>query len=310
MVLMLFLPLPKISVALANMPSVPEFTLRFEAYPYDVPAAYGIDPYTGKNVTVEEGYHVRNETVVLTIRNQPASNIFYDIRYKGFFDTGSWTQLFTYSRYSTESLRPQSDYFGNTVISIPAGYPFVDGAKIDFQVQALSWHYIDVWILDHPMAPPPIGEIGHYEQRFTLDQASGWSNTQTMTFPEILPRVALLNPNDGTYNTTSVPLSFTVDQAFALIKYSLDSQENVTISGNTTLTGLADGYHNVTVYATNEAGKTGTSETALFSVEIPEPFPVVPIAAGVSIIATVAVGAGLLVYFRRRRRRSATATEN
>jgi hypothetical protein len=279
--------------------SVPEFTLRFEAYPYDEPPVYGIDPYTGKNVTVQEGYHVRNESTVFTIKNQPATNLFYNVRYKGYFDAGGWTQLFSYSQYSTDSLRPQSGYYGNTVISIPAVYPFVDGAKVDFQVEALLWHYIDVWIIDHPMAPPPINEIGHYEQRFTLDRTSGWSNTQTMTFPEILPTIALLTPEQSTYNSSLVPLKFTVDQTFTLIKYSLDGQENVTIAGNTTLTGLTSGYHNVTVYATNEAGKTGASETFFFGVEVPEPFPTTLLIVSVIAVVTV-VGLGLLVYFKKR----------
>ena len=36
------------------VPSVPEFTLKFESHPYDVPSTYKIDPYTGKNLTDEE----------------------------------------------------------------------------------------------------------------------------------------------------------------------------------------------------------------------------------------------------------------
>jgi hypothetical protein len=286
--------------------SVPEFTLKFEAYPYDVPTTYGIDPNTGKNVTIEEGYHVRNESIVFTIKNQPITNLFYNIRYKGHFGDG-WTELYSYSQYSTESINnspgnliPQSNS-GYTVITIPADYPFVNGATIDFQVQALSWVYVDVWVLDHPMAPPPIGEIGHYEQHFTLDETSGWSNTQTMTFPAILPNVTLLSPQGGKFNSSNVPLNFAVDQTAILVEYSLDGQENVTVTGNTTLTGLTNGYHNVTVYATDETGNTGASETLFFNVEAPEPFPVAPVAAVA--LVTVAAVAGLLIYFKKRKRR-------
>ena len=74
----------------------------------------------------------------------------------------------------------------------------------------------------------------------------------------------------------------------------------MTINGNTTLTDLPNGYHNITVYATDEAGNTGASETVYFSVEVPEPFPISTIAA-VSVAIVAVTGAGLLIYFRRRK---------
>jgi hypothetical protein len=230
--------------------SVPEFTLKLEANPYDVPTTYGIDPYTGENVTIQEGYHVENKSVVFTIKNQPATYLFYNLRYKGHFGD-VWTELYSYSYRFPESLGnspgsliPQSSS-GYTVITIPeSAFSFViDGTAVDFQVQALLWGYVDVWVQDHPMAPPPINEIGHYEQRFVLSGTSGWSPTQTMTFPAILPNVTLLLPQEGKFNTSDVPLDFAVNQPVSQITYSLDGQENVTVTGNTTLTGLANGNH-------------------------------------------------------------------
>ncbi len=41
--------------------------------------------------------------------------------------------------------------------------------------------------------------------------------------------------------------------------YSLDGQSNVTITGNTTLAGLADGFHLVVVCATDAYGNTGSA---------------------------------------------------
>jgi len=111
-------------------------------------------------------------------------------------------------------------------------------------------------------------------------------------------------------NTSSqqVPLNFTINEPASWMAYSLDQQTNITISGNTTLSGLSNGDHNVTVYALDEAGNMGASETTSFSVEIPEvpepqpePFPIVPVAT--ASVATIAVvGVGLLVYFKKRKR--------
>jgi hypothetical protein len=105
-----------------------------------------------------------------------------------------------------------------------------------------------------------------------------------------------------TYTSADVPLSFAVNETTSQTAYSLDGQENVTaVAGNTTLTGLPNGVHNVTVYAHDLAGNIGASETVTFTVaEEPEPFPTAPVAA--ASVATVAVAlVGLLVYFRKRK---------
>jgi hypothetical protein len=84
--------------------------------------------------------------------------------------------------------------------------------------------------------------------------------------------------------------------------YSLDGKENITISGNTTLNGLAYGAHNVTVYATDASGNTGVSETAYFTIaKESEPFPAAPVAAA-SVTTIAVVGVGLLIYFKKRKR--------
>jgi hypothetical protein len=62
------------------------------------------------------------------------------------------------------------------------------------------------------------------------------------------PEITIISPKDTYYNTNSVPLTFKVKGTVTLIEYSLDGAANVTITGNTTLTGLSDGYHTVIIY--------------------------------------------------------------
>lgn len=80
---------------------------------------------------------------------------------------------------------------------------------------------------------------------------------------------------------------------------SLDGQANVTLTGNTTLTGLSSGLHNVTVCATDALGNTGVSETITFTIA-KEPFPTTYVIAAIMIVAVAA--AGLLFYFKKRKR--------
>ena len=80
------------------------------------------------------------------------------------------------------------------------------------------------------------------------------------------------------------------------MEYNLDSQPNIPIIGNTKLTGVPNGAHNLTVYAQDTAGNTGVSETIYFSVEVPFPRTLVIAASAVVVIV------GLLVYFKKRNR--------
>jgi hypothetical protein len=79
--------------------------------------------------------------------------------------------------------------------------------------------------------------------------------------------------------------------------YSLDGRDNVTITGNTTLSGLSNGLHNVTVYARDEFENTGASETISFSIDVPFPATLVITSAA----AVAIVGLVLLVYFKKRK---------
>ena len=115
---------------------------------------------------------------------------------------------------------------------------------------------------------------------------------------DTVPPKVVLSIENKTYYTPDIPLSFTVNEPNTQVIYSLDGRENVTVAGNTTLTDLSIGEHNVTVYALDKGGNMGASETMYFSVE--EPFPVAPVAT--ASLATVAVlGVGLLFYFKKRK---------
>jgi hypothetical protein len=124
------------------------------------------------------------------------------------------------------------------------------------------------------------------------------------TFPAP-PEISILTPLNQTYNDSSIPLVFTLHMLekwsgyqVTWMGYSLDGQDNVTVTGNTTITGLPSGSHNITVYTENSFGNTGASETISFSVEVPFAAMLVPVASGAS--ATI-IAIGLLVYFKKRK---------
>ncbi|PVX27020.1 MAG: hypothetical protein CW716_04445 [Candidatus Bathyarchaeum sp.] len=94
--------------------------------------------------------------------------------------------------------------------------------------------------------------------------------TVNKTVPDTTPpAVTVLSPTNTTYTSNDVPLDFTVDEPTDWICYSLDGQSNITINGNTTLTGLTEGQHFLVVYANDTSGNTGASNTKYFTVELP-----------------------------------------
>jgi uncharacterized membrane protein YciS (DUF1049 family) len=188
-------------------PSVPEFTLKFVDNSFDVPPTYDIDPYTGKNVMTQAGYHVENKSIQVTIKNQPFSNykdangtvimLYYDIRLKGHFgdywnSLNSSNQLYLVASSSLLAdnvlVYPNSpstvlsygfsgnngsDYYSVHLEGISAG------GQVDFQVQALIGYYTKII---HPPSPSDVFSHGQpgYHYAFT-GEASDWSNTQTVT---------------------------------------------------------------------------------------------------------------------------------
>lgn len=135
---------------------------------------------------------------------------------------------------------------------------------------------------------------GIYSYDFDLNSSSYVTFTTYTT-----PIVSFLSFENRTFETSTVPLNFTVDQSVSKVTYCLDGQANVTISGNTTLTGLPNGDHNVTVYAMDEAGNIGASQTVTFTIAVP--FPTVTVAtASTALVAVVCVG--IFLYLRRKKK--------
>ena len=95
---------------------------------------------------------------------------------------------------------------------------------------------------------------------------TGSSDTVYFTIDTVLPNIEIISPENKTYAVADVLLSLTVSETTSWMGYSLDGQTNVTVSGNTTLVGLSEGIHTITVYANDTAGNTGHSDTVYFTI--------------------------------------------
>ena len=125
---------------------------------------------------------------------------------------------------------------------------------------------------------------------------------QTPLIDTTPPTISIVSPENKTYDTTDIQLTFTTDESVSWMAYSLDNNANVTITGNTTLSGLPEGPHNLVVYTNDTAGNMGASNMVYFGVETPQPesFPTLIV---VAVVVTAGVGATLLVYFKKVKKR-------
>ena len=118
----------------------------------------------------------------------------------------------------------------------------------------------------------------------------------------IPPAITNLSIKNETYNQNNLTLSFTTDKPASWIGYSLDGKANITIAGNTTLTGLPNGAHCFVIYTNDTVGNMGTSGMINFSVQVPHPEQEHSSATLVGALASVAaMGVGLVIMFKKKR---------
>jgi N-acetylneuraminic acid mutarotase len=116
------------------------------------------------------------------------------------------------------------------------------------------------------------------------------------------PVIEVQSPENRTYNSSSISLVFVLNENASWMSYSLDGKETVTITGNTTISGLGNGLHNVTVYANDSSGNAGASETFTFTVEIPqEPFPIL-LVVSFSVVAAAVGAVATVIYLKKSKR--------
>jgi len=106
------------------------------------------------------------------------------------------------------------------------------------------------------------GSDGIGDSPYTL-----YANVQDK-YPKILEGaliVSVSSPENKTYTENSITLTVEVNDPTAVVGYSLDGEETITISGTATLSNLYEGSHELTVIAKNTEGEE-SSQTVYFTV--------------------------------------------
>ena len=110
--------------------------------------------------------------------------------------------------------------------------------------------------------------------------------------------ITIIKPENTTYTPSEVPLSCFIDEPASWVGYSLDGQENVTVTGNMSLPEVSLGQHNLTIFARDSFGNYASPKIISFNVVAPFPITLVITASGASIGSA---GLCLLVYFKKHK---------
>jgi hypothetical protein len=269
-----------ISVLLFSAAAGTKFVKMIKANPIAPPSNTIIEISSPQNVV----YYTNTITLNFTVaRNGWMSSVAYSIDGGGFGMVPNFTEI---SREPMPPMEPTGELWQ---LYNWTRYTFMGGKVISGLSEGN--HSVSVY-------------YGDFDEKSTNKRFQAEYGPVTVYFviDTSPPEIRILSAGNETYNTTDFPLNFTVNKEISWMSYRLDNGANITIDGNTTLTGLAEGTHNIVIYANDTAGNSGASETIMFTIAKtefqPEIFPTVVVIAPIALVTVI--GAGLLVYFKKR----------
>ncbi|MGE5532712.1 MAG: kelch repeat-containing protein [Bacillota bacterium] len=181
--------------------------------------------------------------------------------------------------WSLAANMPNADTYGAAAATegylAPASIYCVGGysdGEFTAQVQAYNWKN-NSWSQAHSM-PTARAYLGVAVVNDVLYAIGGFDGTNWLDVNEqykpvgygtVPPIIQITSPENKSYS--QVQLEFTINRGTQWMGYSLDNKANVTVEAETRLLSLAQGSHNVTIYANDTFGNMGVSNTAYFSVD-------------------------------------------
>lgn len=228
----------------------------------------------------------------LSLYNNAYNNTFTD---NTFFDSDEGVSIGDYS-YGNLFLHNNLLSNRNSVVS---GSPNQNGTN-SFDDGAEGNYYSDYTGVDAD--GDGIGDSPYTMIMWGRDLVDNYPLMQPWTGNGLPPVIRILSPaENATVMADEVSVSFWLSRATSEIKYSLDGQQTITINENFTLSKLANGNHNLTLYATSLSGNEAQARTVNFTVSKPPLQPdSIAMFAAVPILVVIVVGVVLLLLRKRR----------
>jgi hypothetical protein len=177
---------------------------------------------------------------------------------------------------------PEYQEFNHFFVGIPEGNHSIivnaTGCGGYADMNTLTWYSFNI--------------VGYAVVNFTVDKSP--------------PKISIPSIDNKSFGSNSIDFEVVTNEQVCEVKYSLDSQANVTIPDDTiTIANLTNGLHKLTVYAQDTAGNFGASDATIFSInvakeaELANPQTII-IAAVSGIGAVFILSAGLIINKKRK----------
>jgi hypothetical protein len=134
----------------------------------------------------------------------------------------------------------------------------------------------------------------------TLSTSRTFLVNTTFSFPTLL-----LSPNNITYYSEEIPLTYSLGDSKYEVFYQLDGKGHTRLTDNITLSDLSEGQHTITVRASNLTGVLYSEQTANFTIDTinptPTPTPTVPEFSWLAILPLFVALMFIAVILRHRK---------
>jgi hypothetical protein len=136
-------------------------------------------------------------------------------------------------------------------------------------------NYTEPFYFAWAVVSPSAFETMHNWSIYCVDNAGNGQMSEVWNFTVDVsaPNLTIEAPINITYNSSDVPLNFTVSDNFDLDQcwYILDSDPAQYGCDNSTLESLDDGLHNITVYANDSLNNINSTSSVFFTVDTTSP---------------------------------------
>jgi N-acetylneuraminic acid mutarotase len=300
----------------ANLPDIDTYGAAAATEGFMAPALiYRIGGYFGEELSgLTQAYNIENNSW-RPVETMPVSRAYFsvavvsDVLYcLGGYDGSNWLNL-------NEQFKPVGyGTIAPTVqITSPENKTYIQ-TSLDFTVSRVT-EWVGYSIDNQPnvtiTTETPLTNLHQGTHNVTIyanDSLGnmGSSNTVHFSIDTQPPNITIITPQDRSYDSTDIQLTYTVNENVTYLAYSLDGQEREVIAGNVTLPALTNGVHTLILYATDDVGNSGQI-TVSFNIA---PFPIVLLVALIAIAVIVVSGGYLFVKRKKPSGKVEETTEN
>jgi N-acetylneuraminic acid mutarotase len=187
--------------------------------------------------------------------------------------------------WTTRASLPAEESYGAAVttsgITSPKRIYFIGGSNTsDYNTVAYSYDSgSDVWSVGASMLTPReyLGLVVVDDILYAIGGVNddNWLSVNEQYMPlgygTVPPELHVLSPENKTYTSTDIQLVLFVNRPTTWMGYSLDGQDNVSITGDTGLSDVSEGLHSITVYVNDTFGNMVSSGNLSFSIDTLSP---------------------------------------